>query len=262
MSFIVSKIVGALIQPIQLVCLTLAIGLVLGWLGWARLGRWLVLLAAFVLLSIVWLPVGRLIALPLEQRFPMLTSLPDKVDGIIVLGGFANPELTARFGQATLGNATERFVEGAVLARRYPQARLLHTGGSGFLLPTTPLAEADISHSLMVSLGFDEPRMLYENKSRNTWENALYSKELVQPQPGETWLLVTSAIHMPRSVGIFRQVGWQVIPYPVDYRAVFGWNDFRRLVDELELLHSAVQEWVGLVAYWWLGRTTALFPGP
>ena len=112
--------------------------------------------------------------------------------------------------------------------------------------------------------GIDPDCVIFETDSRNTWENALFSRRLVEPQPGETWLLVTSALHMPRSVGIFRRVGWEVVPYPVDYRTRRGGHPYLRFEFEktLSLLHEATREWIGLVSYRLMDRTSALFPGP
>ena len=78
-------------------------------------------------------------------------------------------------------------------------------------------AEAAATRGCSSRDGLDARRILVETRSRNTYENAVYSKELAQPQPGQIWLLVTSANHMPRAVGCFRAVGFDVIPYPVDY---------------------------------------------
>jgi uncharacterized SAM-binding protein YcdF (DUF218 family) len=106
---------------------------------------------------------------------------------------------------------------------------------------------------------------MFEAKSRNTFENAVFTRDLVKPKAGETWLLVTSAWHMPRSVGIFRRAGFPVIPYPVAYRTFGDERDFRMSVptlDKLSALELGVREWIGLLAYWLSGKTNALFPGP
>jgi uncharacterized SAM-binding protein YcdF (DUF218 family) len=107
--------------------------------------------------------------------------------------------------------------------------------------------------------------MIFEAKSRNTWENAVYIRDLVKPKPGETWLLVTSAGHMPRSVGIFRRVGFPVVPYPVAYRTFCDGRDFQisaSTIDKLSMLDFGVREWIGLLAYWATGKSDSLFPAP
>ena len=128
------------------------------------------------------------------------------------------------------------------------------------------ITESDIARKLFLSLGLEESRLLFEDKSRNTYENAEFTKALVQPKSGETWLLVTSAYHMPRSVGIFRKVDFPVVPFPVDFTSMGDKRDFLRPSAEarLGLKHTdrAVREWIGLAAYYLTGKTSALLPAP
>jgi len=101
--------------------------------------------------------------------------------------------------------------------------------------------------------------MTFEAKSRNTWENGLFTRDLVKPKPGETWL------HMPRSVGIFRHLGFDVIPYPVAYRTFGDERDFllpTSMIDKVIMLDYSVREWIGLLAYRLAGKTDTLFPAP
>ena len=108
-------------------------------------------------------------------------------------------------------------------------------------------------------------RIVAESKSRNTVENAVFSKLLAMPQPNERWLLVTSAYHMPRAIGAFRHVGFAVEAYPVDWRTR-GWRDaampFDRLSAGLDRTDVAIHEWIGLIAYRLSGRSSTLFPAP
>jgi uncharacterized SAM-binding protein YcdF (DUF218 family) len=153
---------------------------------------------------------------------------------------------------------------GVELARRYPNARLIYTGGSASFPQEGP-AEAISARALWLSLGVPAERMMFEAKSRNTFENAVFTRDLVKPKPGETWLLVTSAWHMSRSVGIFRRTGFPVVPYPVAYRTFGDERDFQLSapsLDKLTSLELGVREWIGLLAYWLSGKTNALFPGP
>jgi uncharacterized SAM-binding protein YcdF (DUF218 family) len=115
------------------------------------------------------------------------------------------------------------------------------------------------------SFGFAKDRLIMERRSRNTHENAEFSKALVSPKSGERWLLVTSAHHMPRSVGIFRKVGFEVEPYPVDWRTGRGGDLLKfsdHFAERLALVDTAAREWMGLVAYWITGKTSEFFPGP
>ncbi|MGD0634581.1 MAG: YdcF family protein [Beijerinckiaceae bacterium] len=157
-----------------------------------------------------------------------------------------------------------RLTAAVALALRYPQARLIFTGGPSDIW-SLGRDEAEDVRSLWLSLGVPDSRMTFENRSRNTFENAIYTRDLAAPKPGEVWLLVTSAAHMPRSAGIFRRAGFAVTPYPVDYQTFGDGRDWQfslnglRSLDRLEI---ALHEWFGLAGYWLTDKTDALFPGP
>ncbi len=263
MSFVVSKLLEPALSPSFLLLIVAFLGL---WLVYRRrlwLGRSLLACGLGALAVVGMLPVGNFISMPLEDRFAQPAPMPAHVDGIVVLGGAVETALTESRGLPSLNGAAERMTTLVMLARRYPDARLAFTGGSGSLAPGE-LAEADVARALWSGMGVPASRTVFEGLSRNTYENAVFLKELVHPQPGETWLLVTSAIHMPRSVGIFRRVGWDVVPYPVAYKTGWDWRVWSHpsLGEHLDLLDDAVHEYVGLLAYWLLGRTDALFPRP
>lgn len=256
--FILSKVGWALVKPSTLLVVALFAAAHLLWRGRPRAGRVVTLMVALLALAIAALPIGDWLLRPLEDRFPPPAAEPAHVDGIIVLGGSVDPRLATIHGGTPLNDSAERMTAFAALARRHPEARLLFTGGNGSLRHGQ-LTEADIAGRLFAELGVDGSRLVLERKSRNTWENAVFSKELMAPQPGATWLLVTSAMHMPRSVGIFRRIGWPVVPWPVAYQT--GHDDFD-LASRLRLIDDAVREWIGLAAYHVEDRTDSWLPGP
>jgi uncharacterized SAM-binding protein YcdF (DUF218 family) len=151
----------------------------------------------------------------------------------------------------------------AELARRYPDARIVFTGGNANLL-ANDAKEGDYAGEVLEGLGVAKSRLTIERQSRNTVENAEFSKALVKPKLGERWLLITSAYHMPRSVGLFRKAGFAVEPYPVDWRVGRLGDLFvvNMAMDGLSRTDIAVREWLGLVAYRLNGKTDTLFPGP
>jgi uncharacterized SAM-binding protein YcdF (DUF218 family) len=261
--FIVSKLLWVLAVPGNLFVLLLVVAALLLLTRWRRWGMRLVGLLAVLAVAIMMLPLGAWLVIPLEDRFPVPSPMPTHVDGVVVLGGAVSTVLTQRRGQPTVNEHAERFLALADLARRYPDAKLVYAGGSAS--PFLPeYREADAARAVIAELGIDPSRMIYERESRNTVENVRNAKALANPQPGETWLLVTSGWHMPRSVGIFRRQGWNVIPYPVDYL-----TDGRKVAikdpdfdDGLGLLNLGLHEWIGLVAYRLLDHTTSVFPGP
>ncbi|MGE5548710.1 MAG: YdcF family protein [Solirubrobacterales bacterium] len=259
LAFTLSKLLWVMARPSSILLILLLVGLAL---GRRRAGRGLALAAALALAAIAVLPLGEWIAQPLENRFPLPADMPAHVDGILVLGGAVDPGMTEARGLPALRDSAARMTTFVALARRYPNARLAFTGGNGGLTPGA-LTEAEVAAQLFESLGLDRSRVVYENRSRNTWENAVLTRELMAPRAGETWILVTSALHMPRSVGCFRRAGWPVVPYPAHYQtrphhrpSLEGID----LADELVLLDRATHEWMGLLAYHVMGRTEAWFP--
>lgn len=255
--FITSKLLWAAVSPDSLLVL-LAISV---WLaaviGRVKLARRLSSLLAFSLIVIGFLPAGEWLIAPLENRFPANVALPAESKGIIVLG----PALSQLWGQPELNGAAERLTSFYYLASLYPDAQLVFSGGSGSVADQQ-YKEADSARALFQQLGIADRAILYEGDSRNTVENVKNSKALVNPAVEEKWIVVTSAYHMPRAVGIFCQQDWQVTPYPVDHRSKSG--KLLRLnfdlAGNLSLLSTAVREWLGLISYRVFGHTIQLLP--
>jgi uncharacterized SAM-binding protein YcdF (DUF218 family) len=264
MFFVISKVFWFVAQPVNLTLLLVASGIVASARAWRRVGLSLVA-AAFLLLGLsVWSSLGANLLAPLEDRFAKPETLPQNVTGIVVLGGGLEGSINRARGGYELNSSGDRFVETAILARRFPDARILVSGGSGELLLTGE-SDADTAPRLLTALGVAPERLILENRSRNTDENARFSKELATPQPGETWLLVTSAFHMPRSVGLFRKADFDVVPWPVDYRTAGdeGYGFFvDNAIDSLQNTTLGIREWIGLLVYWLTGRIDQLLPGP
>jgi uncharacterized SAM-binding protein YcdF (DUF218 family) len=266
MAFVLSKIFWFLFNPGNLLVLGLLAGFLAGFAPWGRLrrlGRIVLGTTLGAILAVAILPLGSWVTAPLEERFPAPAVLPQEVRGIIALGGAFHLRRSADRGTAQLNQHAERMIAFANLARRYPEARLIFTGGSGSLRDRE-IRESDFAPGLMAELGIDPGRILFERESRNTYENAVYSKRLAKAAPGEVWLLVTSAFHMPRAMGVFRAAGWKVVPYPVDYQtSVPGWGELGfDLTGGLQLLGLGLHEWAGLAAYRVLGWTVELYPAP
>ncbi|TVR99210.1 MAG: YdcF family protein [Rhodospirillales bacterium] len=265
MFFTLSKALWAVAAPSNALLLILIAGGALLWTSWRRLGRWLVTAVAAAATLIATLPVGEGLLLVLENRFPSPPALPDDVAGIIVLGGAVQPDISTARRQASLNDAAERITAAVALAGRYADAPVVYTGGSARLWLDRTVKEATFAGPLLTGLGLPPDRLVLEDQSRNTHENVLFTQTLMDPQPDQVWLVVTSAFHMPRSVGLFRAAGWEVLPYPVDYRVatpVRWWVPTLKLGHGLTLLDMAVREWIGLAAYRITGRTEAFFPSP
>jgi len=263
MFFILSKSVAFLLLPSNFLIILGLAGLLLMATRWRRAGirmagTSLVLLAIFCLL-----PIGDLLIRPLENRFPQWDVHRGAPHGIIVLGGKISSDLSRDYAEPVVVSDGARIVAMLKLAHAYPDARIVYTGGDASLFGNrTP--EASYASSLLDSFGVSRERVTLESRSRNTAENAAFTKDLIKPKPGERWLLVTSAQHMPRAVGCFRAVGFPVEAYPVGWRVEKKGRllDLNASSERLSRLDSAAYEWIGLLAYWTTGKTSELLPAP
>jgi uncharacterized SAM-binding protein YcdF (DUF218 family) len=262
--FVLSKTIGYLLLPTNLLIAIGFVGAILMVTRIASFGRKLVMAAVLLLVICGLSPLGNLLLYPLESRFPPWDAARGAPDGIIVLGASIEADLSAAHGTPVVRSAPDRLIVAAALAHRYPNARIVFSGGSANLI-SNDAREADFAGAIFESLGISKSRLIMERASRNTLENAEFSKALVAPKDGERWLLVTSAFHMPRSVGLFRKAGFEVEPYPVDWR-VGGWDDIFKFsnvaVDGLGRTDLAVREWMGLIAYRATGKIKELLPRP
>lgn len=264
MFFILSKIGFFFLQPSNLLVFMAGLGVFLLWTRWRRLGR---LFCAFSILMLAFIglsPAANWLILPLEERFGR-PALGQAVDGIVVLGGSFDTRVMGTRREPALTSSAERLTVVPRLISTYPGVPIVHTGGHGLFVPEEA-TEAEGAYALFTDFGIDPARVLLEDKSRNTHENAIFTHRLVNPKPGQSWLLVTSAYHMPRAIGVFRQAGWEtVIAYPVDWRTR-GWQDsslgFSGLSSGLRRFDVAAREWIGLFAYWLAGKTSEFLPGP
>ena len=240
------------------------IGLVLMRTGFVCTGRRLVSASIILFLAFGLLPLSKMLIAPLEERFPPWDASAGAPDGIVVLGGAIESAIAPVRPASELNEAAERITVVAELARKYQSARILYSGGDWSLV-TQAGSEAHIAGALFETFGVPARRLILEDRSRNTAENAEFSRRLAMPKPGERWLLVTSAYHMPRSIGTFRRAGFAVEAYPVDYRTTGPtdlWVPFDSIATGLRRTDTAAHEWLGLLAYWLTGRSSDLFPAP
>lgn len=261
MFFVLSKVLWFFTQPSNVLLMLIIAGTALLFTRrFQRAGRRLLVAALVTLLVMGYSPLAQVLLAQLEDRFSR-TDL-DKgppVTGVILLGGAEDGRAGPAKELAGLNESAERLTEGAALGLRFKSAKVVFSGGNGQLLATGP-GEALAMGRLLEALGIEKERLLLEDKSRNTWENAVFTKDLIDPKPGERWLLVTSAFHMARSMGCFRKAGVPVDPWPVDYRVGprIGFED--SYIQGVRQMDFIIREYIGLLAYYLSGRTTALFP--
>lgn len=264
MLFVTSKLFAFFTHPSNLFFLMMLAGILLMATRFAKLGKGLVV-AALALIVVFGLgPAGNWLIYPLEQRFPKWDATRGAPDGIILLGGSLGPENSAARGEPALNESAERLTVMAELARRFPDIPIVFSGGNASLFPGGP-SEAQFARGILESFGIAPERIVLEDRSRTTAENAALTRDTVKPKPGSRWLLVTSAHHMPRSIGVFRAANFPVEAYPVDWRTRSAedlWAPFRSIAGGLARTDAAAHEWIGLFVYWLTGRITKLFPGP
>lgn len=265
MFYAASKFFWFVFQPSSVLWLVIAAGAALLKTAYDRAGRRLLWTGLLGLLVLGLSPLGEVLIEPLEDRFPRPElSSSEHIDGIIVLGGAEDMRVGGLRGLTALNEAAERLTEAVLLARKFPAAKVVFSGGSAELIQTKP-PEAEGARRFFLDFGIDPARLVLEDRSRTTYENAEFTRDVVKPKLGERWLLVTSAFHMPRAVGCFRKAGFDVMPFPVDYRSA-GWDDvvrpFSSIPEGLRRVDFIFKEYVGLLSYYLSGRTSALFPGP
>jgi uncharacterized SAM-binding protein YcdF (DUF218 family) len=262
--FLLSKTLGVMLLPTNFLIWVAVIGAILLGTRFAALGHKFVIASVVMLALCGFLPFGNWVLYPLESRFPPWDAARGAPDGIVVLGGSIDADLSLAHDTPVIRGAPDRMIAAAALAYRYPKARIIFTGGSSNLI-STDAREADYATETFESLGISKERLEMERRARNTQENAEFSRAIAAPKSGERWLLVTSAYHMPRSIGLFRKAGFAVEPYPVDWH-VGGRADLLKFeafaIEGLVNVDIGIHEWIGLAAYWISGKTSEFFPGP
>lgn len=261
MLFVLAKAAEFLLAPAHMALLAATAGVALQLTRFWRLGNWLTLLGVLALLAMSFVPLGALLALPLENRFAPPPAGLAAPTGVIVLGGSIDERVSAGRGRPAISAGAERLIAALELARRFPKAKLVFTGGA----TNGAVPEAEFVKRLWREAGLDRGNVVYETRARTTWENAVFTRDLLTPDSSERWLLVTSAMHMPRAMGAFRKAGFSVIAYPVDYRTSGRWPEWdarKKAPDMMKLVHLATHEWIGLLVYRLSGKTDALVPAP
>ena len=257
--FVVNKIIWLFLRPESVLVLLYMMALLSLRRGRTRAASRTLAGALLVTILIGIFPLGDFVLRPLENHYAANPEIT-RVEGIIVLGGAE--DLGSRHADALpqFNHAGDRILAATLLARRFPEAVVLYSGGETSVMRSRDEAGAS-GVSMLRQLGIEQDRLIIEGHSRNTAENARLSRELAPANLSGTWVLVTSAFHMPRAMGSFCAAGWRhLVPYPTDYRAGrvshgIGWN----LAENLEELNIGMKEWLGLLAYRLVGRMDGFF---
>lgn len=261
--FLASKIGWAMLSPGNLIIFAGTLGVILLLFNNISGAKKLLIPTALIAFVLMAYPVSDFLMKPLEERFKKPDSMPAYVDGIIILGGGEDLKRSVSWQVAELGLGGDRYIGAANLATLYPRAPIIFTGGSGLVNLQDTQGEGALAKEILTTIGIRAHRLKIESQSRNTYENFKYTKALLPKKDG-VYVLVTSAYHMPRSVGIARNQGINIIPYPVDYRT--SSDELRSfdfdLFDHLKALEPAWKEWIGLTAYYLTDKTYTWFPAP
>lgn len=262
MTFYISKIFWLVAQPLSLALLLLVAGLLGGLLKWNRVRTFASVAAALLLFVTLFTSTGAVLLQSLEDRFARAALPAGGPACIITLGGGFESEIIAARGGFEMTQAGDRFIETLRLARQFPDARILISGGDGSLSGAYE-GDAVVGTRFFEAFGVPATRVIRETESRDTFENAGNTQNLLKENGLERCLLVTSAFHMPRSVGLFRKLGLEVLPWPTDYRTTGQASlalDLTQPSTNSQLMTTAAREWTGLLFYYLAGRTHAFFP--
>ena len=264
MFYTLAKLFWLLANPLNLALILLCLSVLLLWSRWRRLGLWSVSLVAASLLALAILPLGEWLLSPLNNQFASFESSNSKIDGIILLSGGAVALKTSRqLGHAVPGKAADRLVEFMSLAKAHPNAKLLICGGnveSGADVGEKRQTEALLIAKYLINRGLSATRILVEDRSLDTFENAVLGHQLARPRADQRWLLVTSAWHMSRALASFQAQDWPVIAAPSGVGGKMAFRLRLNLKAGLKSLDIAIHEYIGLLAYRLNGRIATIWP--
>ena len=260
MTFYVSKTLVFLISPFNLILFGFFLGFIFSLINYKFWSKFFYICSITFFLFISIFPLGAYFNYLLEKNFHNKNYYPENVDGILILGGATNPYLTKEHNQISLNNNSERLFESILLIKKYPRAKVIFSGGSGSLR-FPELDHASVVKNFFNKMSIENKNIYYEDKSRNTYENILFSKTIVNPKKNETWLLVTSAFHLKRSLAIADKIEWTLTPFAVDFSSSkkFSWKPTFNPLGNLNSLEKSSHEIIGLAAYYLLGRTNKFF---
>ncbi len=260
---IVSRIIWMLIQPSNLIFILMLVSLILIWKGRRKMGLPVLTVCVAFYSLVMFGPLTSWLLVPLEKRFSVYTNdiTHGPYSGIIILAGAERIRNSSYHNQVILNGGAERLIEAAKLARLFPDLPIIFCGGGRI---EGMMTEGEIAQKFFIEAGIDLNRVRFDDISYNTYTNAIEAKKLIEKDETDTWLLVTSAFHMPRAVGSYRNAGITIQPYPVDYRTELSPSlsskpNAGRNFYELDF---AVHEWVGLLTYYISGRNDILYPAP
>ena len=260
MSFYLSKILWLILNPFNIFIIINFLIIILYVLSFRRLSKTIFVINFLFLIIISILPIGNYLIYQIEKEYHSNTEIPENIDGILILGGATNVLMFREYGQISLNESAERLVESVDIIRKHQNAKVIFSGGSG-VLNRPDLGHSDVAKFFYKKMGLDINRLIFENSSRNTYENILFSKKIIIPKKNEKWLLITSASHMKRAQLVAEKNNWNLIPYAVDFKNLknFKFTFNLNLLSNINYFQQGSHEWLGLISYYLMGRTSKIF---
>lgn len=275
----IGKFLWLLAAPSSVLALSILIGLFLPFSKWRRI---IAVSGPILFLMLLAVPMDQWLLAPLEDRFARFEGTDLEPVAIVVLGGGVDPSVTATRGDLAMTGAGERLYAALLASQTLPDIPIIVSGGSGD--PLDPEArEAPLMKAALLTMGIQRSRIVVEDRSRNTYENALRSGETIERLGDSTGrlsaetspvILITSAYHMPRAIGVFRAAGMNPVAYPTDYRTAARKDgtltgqgpairlDLATIGQRLAGIDLAAREWVALTRYYASGWIDTWFPAP
>ena len=260
MSFYLSKIIWLMLNPFNLFIFITFFSIFLYFFNLKRVSL-IIFLINFIFIALIsFIPIGSFLIYKIEKQYHSNIKIPERVDGILILGGATNPLHFKEYEQVSLNDSAERLVESVPIIKKFEKAKVIFSGGSG-IVNRPDLGHSQVAKSFYKKMGMEINKIIFEDSSRNTYENIIYSKKIANPKINENWLLITSASHMKRALLIADKNNWKLIPYAVDFKNIknFKLIPNLNLLTNLNLFQQGSHEWLGLVSYYLMGRTDKVF---
>ena len=260
MSFYLSKMIWLVLNPFNIFVLFTIVTIILHLISFRKISIAIFLTNFLYLIIISFLPIGNYLINKIEKEYHSNLIIPDKLDGILILGGATNPSMYKEFNQISVNGSAERLIESVSIIKRFKYSKVIFSGGSG-VINRPDLGHSQVAKSFYKKIGIEESRIIFEDNSRNTYENILFAKKIAKPKLNENWLLITSAFHMKRAMLIASKNEWELIPYAVDFKTMkkFRFTPNLNLLSNINSLQNGLHEWLGLIFYYLMKRTDKIF---
>ena len=258
--YFISKFIWVIFAPLNFLVILLVIGFLFNLIGKKIFSKIIYIFSLLFFILVGIFPTGNLLLFKLEQYYQPPSIIPNYIDGVLILGGPSSAKLTIDYNQVSFNEAGERLIESIKIIKNNNPKKIIFSGGS--IKQTFNNSHAYVANKFYSEMGIDISQITFEFKSRNTYENILFSKKIAQPKKDEIWLIITSSFHMRRAMNISKKLEWKFIAYPVDFRTgkeLISLKPNFNLLENFNSFNLASHEIVGLISYFILGRSSKIF---